>query len=102
MAFTGNESEVITLQEAKDWTAAFRNSNPTSVKAHFFGRNQLMQILDQTDCAGIRAYYAIDNNGKKQLVLVGVDYDGKDQYTETILDRSEPCPQICDTSSPLC
>ncbi len=102
MAFTGDESEVISLADATAWTAAYRSANPTGVKAHFFGKNQLMTILEQDDCAGIRAYYAIDDLGAKQLVLVGVNFSGDDQYTETILDRSHPCPNICDVSSPLC
>ncbi|MES2678575.1 MAG: hypothetical protein V4635_01765 [Bacteroidota bacterium] len=101
MAFTGNESEIISLADATAWTAAYRSANPTSVKAHFFGKTQLMKILDQDDCAGIRAYYAIDDEDAKQLVLVGVNFLEKDQYTETILDRSHPCPNACDSTSPL-
>ena len=101
MSFTGNESEEITLAQATDWTAAYRTNNAGSVKAHFFGKTQLMKILNQTNCAGIRAYYAIDDAGVKQLVFVGADYNEKDLYNGVILERSSPCPNSCDPASPL-
>lgn len=103
MTFTGNEGEQITLIQATAWCANFRSqagSNPT--KAHAYGKNKLMNILDQDGCYGIRAYYAIDDTGVKQLVLVGVDVNGCDMTTGYILDKSVICPPYCDTISPLC
>lgn len=101
MPFTGNESSAITLQQATDWTTTYRTQNSGAVKAHFFGKNKLMDLLDQPNCVGIRAYYAIDDNGAKQLVLVGATADEQDLYTGLILDHSSPCPTFCATASPL-
>ena len=101
MSFTGTESEVIALEDATDWTSNYRSDNPGEIKAHFFGKNKLNLILNQTGCVGIRAYYAIDKNGIKQLVFVGVDSSEEDLYNGVILDRSIPCPNHCGTSSPL-
>jgi hypothetical protein len=101
MAFNGNESSVITLEKATEWTGNYQSANPNETKAHFFGRNKLQMILDQDNCMGIRAYYAIDDNGAKQLVLVGATADMEDQYTEVILEHSAPCPAYCAQNSPL-
>lgn len=101
MSFNGNESSQITLQVATEMTSAYRSSNPSQTKAHFFGKNKLMDILNQTDCVGIRAYYGIDANGNKQLVFVGADTDERDLYNGVILDQSMPCPTSCDSNSPL-
>jgi len=100
MAFTGNESEIITLTEATDWTAAYRAANPGAIKAHYFGKNQLMKVLNQENCAGTRAYYAVNSDGP-QLILVGVDFAGKDMTTGIILDKALPCPSTCDPTSAL-
>jgi|ERR1700743_3725219 len=102
MSFTGDESAQITLDQATTWTKNFRAANPSSTKAYFFGINKIKTILSQSGCVGIRSYNAIDDTGKTQLVWVGVTADGKDMYNGIILDRSYPCPNYCDSTSPLC
>lgn len=102
MPFDGNESSPISLTDAEAWTANYRNSvTPGTTKAHFFGKNKLMNILNQSGCVGIRAYYAIDNTGAKQLVFVGANENEEDLYNGVILDNSIPCPDSCDLNSPL-
>ena len=102
MGFTGNEDHDITLSEATSWTGNYRNANPGKVKAHFFGRDAIQDILDQADCVGIRIYYALDDNGVKHLVLVGTDADQNDLYTGVLCERSMPCPPFCNIGkSPL-
>lgn len=100
--FTGSEGEEITLAEGAEWTANYRAANPTAIKAHFFGSTILNDILSQEDCVGLRMYYAIDGDGGKELVIVGVDANGNDQTTGIVADRSRPCPDYCDSgNSPL-
>lgn len=101
MSFNGNESSQISLQLAEQMTSNYRNANPNTTKAHFFGKSKLLDILNQNECVGIRAYYGIDDNGNKQLVLVGADSDERDLYNGVILDQSVPCPNTCDANSPL-
>ena len=102
MSFTGNEGDFVTITDASAWTAAYRSNNPNATKAHFFGRNKLMEILGQPGCVGIRAYYAIDAQQKKQLVLVGANSSEKDMLDAgLVLDQAAPCPNNCDTASPL-
>lgn len=102
MAFNGNEGDFVALAQAAEWTANYRDANPNQTRAHFFGINKLKEILEQPGCMGIRAYYAINDAGEKQLVLVGADGDGNDMLSGgKILDFSFPCPTECDSASPL-
>lgn len=101
MSFTGNEGAYITLTQGNAWTANYRNAHPNSVKAHFYGKTKLQEVLNQSGCVGIRIYRAIDDTGVEELVLVGVNANGSDLTGGLILDRSFACPPYCDTFSSL-
>ena len=49
----------------------------------------------------IESHYALDENGKQQLIIVGVDSNENDLYEGVIADRSIPCPPFCPINSPL-
>ena len=100
MAFDGTESGEIPLQTAAAMTATYRHDNPNETKAHFFGKEILEKILNQEGCVGIRMYYGIDQNGSKQLVIVGADSDEND-LTDLVADLSFPCPLTCSTPNAL-
>jgi len=90
------------VDEAAAWTQNYRNANPEGIKAHFFGRKILEDILKQGNCVGIRMYYALDASGVQQLVIVGADANENDLHTGIVAERSKPCPTSCDNSlSPL-
>lgn len=108
--FNGSEGGPISLETAKKWTANYRATiKPGETEAHYWGAAIIRQLLDENRSVGIRAYYAIDDNGKKQLLLVGVDEDGNNllpQESTTsnsasvegdpiIVDQSAPCPPVC-------
>lgn len=97
MAFDGDEGEEISLEEAAAWLANYSSENPSEIRAHTTGKNKLNSILNQDGCVGIRTYYAIDGNGDKCLVMVGVDASENDLEEGIILDRSLPCPTRCGT-----
>lgn len=101
MAFTGNENHDIPLSTASQWTANYRNANPNQTKGHFFGKNAIDAILAQQGCVGIRIYYALDDSGSKQLILVGVTSDGNDLYNGLLAERSFKCPPDCGNANPL-
>ncbi len=101
MAFTGNEGAYITIAQGNAWTTSYRNANPTAVKAHFYGKTKLNEVLNQTGCVGIRMYRAIDDTGALQLVLVGVNANEQDLTAGLILERSLLCPPYCDGFSSL-
>jgi hypothetical protein len=101
MAFDGNEGSYITLTQANAWTSSYRSANPNAVKAHFYGKTKLQEVLNQSGCVGIRMYRAIDDTGALQLVLVGVTSAGADMTSGLILERSFLCPPYCDGGSSL-
>lgn len=101
MTFTGNEDHDIPLSTASEWTANYRSANPGQTLAHYFGKSAINAILNQDTCVGIRIYYALDDNGAKQLVLVGVDASGNDLYNGLLAERSFKCPPDCGAINPL-
>lgn len=109
---TFNESagEPIPLATAKQWTANYRATiKPGETEAHYFGAAIINRVLNEDRSVGLRIYYAIDGQGKKQLLLVGVDAEGNNLLPEDgaaanattddggpiIVDNSLPCPQFC-------
>lgn len=102
MAFDGNESKVISLADAMEWTGNYQDGLPQDAKrAHFYGKTKLMQILNQTGCQGIRIYRALDDLGVECLVLVGADADEQDMVNGIILEKGLSCPPRCSTGSGL-
>lgn len=103
MTFTGHENHDISLSSASAWTANFRNSDPNPAKtiAHSFGKDAVFAILNQSGCVGIRMYYALDDNGAKQLILTGIDASGNDLYNGLLAERSFKCPPDCAAANPL-
>lgn len=102
MAFTGNEGEVVSLRDAGSWTANYRNQmEEGEPKGHFVGKNKIEQILNQEGVVGIRFYHAIDDEGKRNLVLVGVDSSENDIVNGVIVDRTVVCPPKCGTANDL-
>lgn len=102
MAFTGNEGEMVSLEDASRWTSKYRNSEHfDGVNAIFYGINNLTSLLNQRACQGIRIYKAIDDDGNPVMVLVGADEDGNDMTDGLILERGIGCPPNCGGGSSL-
>lgn len=106
--FNGSEGGPIPLSTAMEWTANYRKTiKEGETRAHYFGRETYQKLLDEAGSVGIRAYYAIDDKGKKQLLLVAVDENGNDLLPSegsaaknegdepAIMDYSYPCPTFC-------
>jgi hypothetical protein len=110
-AFDGSEGDPLDLATAKKWAANYRSTleEPESgTLAHYFGFEIIQQILSESDCVGIRIYYALDDNGEKKLILVGVDSNGDNLLPTAggrladdgniLADFSFPCPNTCPPS----
>jgi len=76
--FNGTEGDPISLDTSKNWVNNYVASNPLGTKAYFFGSAVLKNILAQSGCMGIRIYYAIEDSGNQQLLLIGADVNGND------------------------
>jgi hypothetical protein len=108
--YDGSEGDPLDIVTARSWVANFKGvsakSESEEIRAHYFGREIIETLLNESDCAGIRIYYALDENGQKKLLIVGVDSTGEDLLpaeggkTEDddeniIADFSFPCPNTC-------
>ena len=66
------------------------DQNQDDIVAHFMGRNIIEAILAQPSVVGIRMFYAYNELGLRQLVLVGVDAKGNNVLNfTTVGDNGE-------------
>ena len=94
----------ITLDEAKSWVASWRTNPPKKLaKGHLIQGEALSELLATAEVVNVRAYMGVDGEGMQKLMFVGVNSEGKDLISAThlIYDRTDPCPSVCDPSSPL-
>ena len=103
MAFTGKEGGMITVEEAKEMISRYRtkyaikedSGKPSDTLWVFSGREAIQQILDQEGCVGIRFYFSENQEGHKDLVMIGVDKDENDMVKGKVADRTVACPPAC-------
>lgn len=117
------ESQRISLERAVDLTQRYRKSAPASEHGGFFWADGVRELLSQPNVVGVRYYHGLDADGRYEIVLVGVDSEGRDIVTTgrpkprstkasakvlaapagsaVILDMHYTCPPWCDTTSPL-
>lgn len=110
--FDGSEGSFIDVEKSKKMVAKYRELNPKQrTKAHFFGCEVIQDMLDDPRCKGIRIYYAADEKGNPQLVLVGADENMDNILYRTPIakavgasaggnlpgtaDESYDCPDFC-------
>lgn len=100
----------ISKKTASKWIRKHTEKHPEkdAIRAHFFGSDIINQLLQQNECVGIRIYYATNEEGVKQLLLVGAREDGtniwpagdEDENESSaagiIVDASRTCPPYCD------
>ncbi len=113
--FNASAGGSISLETAKKWTANYRATiKPGETEAHYFSADIVNRVTNEGNSVGLRIYYAIDDQGKKQLLLVGVDAQGDNLLPEEgaaaksaaadegpiIVDNSSPCPPVC-SNNPL-
>ena len=105
--FTGKEGSFLPEALLKKWIQ--RHQDHHEVRGHFYGKDFLLNILNQPGCMGIRCYHAIDDKGQKALVLVGADAKGasiwgggktakgklKDGPPSGGGDQGSTCPPFC-------
>jgi hypothetical protein len=96
MAFTGNEEHVVSFEEAKELKDNYQeHAGVEDILAFYYGKTFLLSVLNQQGCVGIRVYNGRKEDGKLELVIVGVNADGDDMTSGIMGDRSVPCPPYC-------
>ena len=98
MTLTGQEKHLIDLAEATPLIDRFAATvNVGDIRAHYFGKDDLLKVLNQTGCVGLRMYYALNDDNTPTLVIFGVDAAEHDiRVDQRVLDRSYPCPPYGD------
>ncbi len=79
-------------------TLYFENNK---IKGGFLGRNQVLAVLSQPACAGIRYYHALNSDGQHTIVLVGEDLNGNSLSDGVLSDEGPLCPPWCPHSNAL-
>jgi hypothetical protein len=100
MPFTGNENCTISIKDAADLNANFRNMFPGQPLGIYFSQRTLQEVLGQTACVGIRFYFAADADGQLTLTFAGVVAD-EDDILGIIGDGGLKCPPSCGTPNVL-
>lgn len=80
--------EAINHELARKLIKSYKDTYPESFTGTVIGRNILEQILSQPGCVGIHFYDAINEEGQKTLVYVGVDADGKDILENVVVSQN--------------
>lgn len=102
MSFNGNEGDFITLREGSEMTKRYRDTiQPGEVIGVFMGKEKIKAILDQSECKGIRFYFAKNERNENTLVLVGASADQNDMVDGLIADNGLPCPSLCSSTNAL-
>lgn len=114
--------EMNTLTQNHDDDHVNQKSFGNHVKAMCFGKDKILELLDQPGATAVRIYYGIkidtDGDGikEKKMILVAVDEEGNDILPVTpqpnatgalakgsmalILDQGVPCPEFCSKPKP--
>ena len=111
MSFTGNEGGPINRVTDIAWIINYQESESarerqkTVTKAHFFGKEKILKLLNEDECVGIRIYYGLDENEDQKLFIVAVeanmndilplDMESTSEDGPMILDLTWPCPPYC-------
>lgn len=77
--------ENIGLTEGVSLVNAFRAANPDATQGYYIGANILTEILSQPGCVGINFRKCLTETNEEHLVYTGVDADGKDILSYTIV-----------------
>lgn len=100
----GIEENAISLEIAQQWAARWRSNPEHKVKGHLIPNIDIVELMGEGN-VDVRAYIGVDEHGVNKLMLVGVDENGNDlindEKKQYIYDFTKPCPDTCDTKSPL-
>ncbi len=108
--YSADLGENIGYEKGAKMIKSHYQQNPDEVMAHFLGRNIIEDMLAQPGVVGIRMFYALNEVGIRQLVLAGVDANGKNiLHYNTVGNNGEitkhkgivtagvrSCPPYCD------
>jgi hypothetical protein len=90
----------ISLAEAAALTKRYRDAKLSAEKSGAFHKDQVLTMLGQPGCVGLRVHYGRNADGSPALVLTAMDAEDND-LTATVLEKHYPCPPFCGAANPL-
>ena len=94
--FAGYKNQSISFQETIGLIKTYeRIAASDAVIAQYFGKDIVDKILAQPGCVGVRMYYGKHANGKRGVIILGVDKYGKDIVTGVLAMPAIVCPPYC-------
>lgn len=91
----------IALAEAAKLTKRHRDANPGKVTSGAFRKDQLVALLNQKGCVGVRLHLGLQESGEPAVVVTGIDAEANDLTGGVVLEQWYPCPPFCSTPNPL-
>lgn len=93
----------ITLPAASTKTARWRNQYPDHNKSVDIPQADLLSILQQSGCTGIRLYFALDAGlpDTINMIMVGTDSAGDDLVGGVLRNNISMCPPNCSEGNEL-
>lgn len=90
----------VTVDEAAALTKRHHDAKPGDEKSGAFHKDQVLKLLDQPGCVGLRIHYGRHADDRPALVLTGIDAKDGDLLGE-ILEIHFPCPPVCGDANAL-
>ena len=75
----------ISHEMGQDLVKAYETACPDGPAGFMLGRNILEKILAQPGCVGIRFHHAVNKEGQRTVVYIGMDENGKDILQHTMV-----------------
>jgi hypothetical protein len=92
----------ISLADAAVHTRRHRDAAAKdTLRGAMFHGQPVRELLEQPGCVGLRIYHGRNADGTPAVILVGVDANGDDMTTASILEFHYPCPPYCPVSNDL-
>ena len=78
----------ISHETGTDFIKAYETAFPTDPSGFMLGRTILEKILAQPGCTGIRFHHALNQEGHKTFVYIGMDANGNDLLKHTMVTEN--------------
>jgi hypothetical protein len=94
--YAGYKNQSISFQEAKGLLKTSERIDASdAVIAQYFGKDLVDKILARPGCISVRMYYSKHKDGSPELMIIGVDKNGKEMVPGALAGSPKPCPPNC-------
>ena len=92
----------ISLDEAAAHTRRHREAKVHAITAGAFHKDQVLELLNQAGCVGLRVHLGRNPDASPTVVLTGIDQADSDLVNKAvILEQWVPCPPFCGAQNAL-